>query len=142
MPIRIRRARRTDYAALAVLAGWPEVAGGERRTIRLFRSVVADQAYDLYVAEDEGEVIGVGAVSSVRALALGGRRATLEEVVVRADRRRRGVGRSLVEHLAARARRHGVRAFEAAPRDDAGEAFLRAVGFEPLGPRFARGLAG
>lgn len=142
MPIRIRRARRGDYEALARLAGWPEVAGGERRTLRLFRNVVADQAYDLYVAEDAGDVVGVGAVSYARVLALGGQRAMLEEVVVRADRRRGGLGRALVEHLAARARRRAARALEAAPRGDDGEAFLRALGFDADGRRFARPLGG
>lgn len=140
-PLHIRRARRDEFESLAALAGWPRVAADERRTLRLFRNVVGDQAYDLYVAEDEGETIGVGAVSYVRVLALGGQRATLEGVTVRPDRRRGGVGRALVEFLWRRATRRGVRAFEAAPTDEASEGFLRAVGFERAGERFQRTLA-
>ena len=102
--------------------------------------MVGDQAYDLYVAEDEGVTIGVGAVSYVRVLALGGQRATLEEVAVRADRRRAGVGRELVEFLRVRAMRRGARVFEAIPPDAAAAGFLRAVGFERVGERFRRAL--
>ena len=135
-PVHIRRARRTDLENLAAIAGWPGAAGSHRGALRLFRNVVGDQAYDLYVAEDEGVTIGVGAVSYVRVLALGGQRATLEEVAVREDRRRAGVGRALVEFLRERAMRRGARLFEANPPDAAAEAFLRAVGFDRAGERF------
>ncbi|MGH7804003.1 MAG: GNAT family N-acetyltransferase [Candidatus Binatia bacterium] len=138
--VHIRRARRDDFESLAALTGWPDVAGSERRTIRLFRNILADQAYDLYVAEDAGETIGVGAVSYVRVLGLGGQRATLEDVTVRPDRRRRGVGRALVEFLRLRGSRRGARSFEAAASDAAAESFLRAVGFERAGDRFHREL--
>ena len=138
--VHIRRARRTDYDALAAIGGWGRVDGSERRTLRLFRNLVADQAYDLYVAEDDGERVGVGAVSYVRVLALAGQRATLEEVSVREDRRRAGIGRALVEFLRERAIRRGARRFEAGAADAGGEAFLRAVGFERVGERFERML--
>ena len=79
MEIHIRRGRRTDYAALAALCTWPAAEGN---LPRLFRRAVADLGYDLYVAEEGGRAIGVVAVSYVRALGLGGQRATLEELVV------------------------------------------------------------
>jgi ribosomal protein S18 acetylase RimI-like enzyme len=139
--LHIRRARRADFETLAALAGWPGVGQSERRTLRLFRNVVGDQAYDLYVAEDEGETIAVGAVSYVRVLGLGGQRATLEQVAVRSDRRRGGVGRELVEFLRRRAERRGAQSFEAAPLDAAGESFLRALAFERAGERFRRALS-
>ena len=141
MEIRIRRGRRTDYAALAALCGWPAVAGSPARAVRMFRRTVADLAYDLYVAEEDGTLVGVVAVSYVRELRLGGQRATLEELVVDRGRRRSGVGRRLVEFVIERARRRGARAFEARPDDEAAARFLESTGFRPSGTRYARPLA-
>ena len=140
MEIRIRRGRRTDYAALAALCGWPAVDGSRARSVRMFRRTVADLAYDLYVAEGNGAIVGVVAVSYVRELRLGGQRATLEELVVDRERRRSGVGRRLVEFVIERARRRGARAFEARPDDEAAAHFLQSTGFRPSGTRYARPL--
>ncbi len=140
MEIRIRRARRADYDALRELGAWPGVDASLARSMRLYRRVVADLAYDLYVAEADGQAIGMVAVSYVRALRLGGQRAMLEDLVVRADRRGAGVGRRLIEFALARAARRGVRAFEARPADDEADRFLDHLGFRPAGRRYARPL--
>jgi len=137
MEMHIRRGRRTDYAALAALCAWPAAEGNP---LRLFRRAVADLGYDLYVAEEGGRAIGVVAVSYVRALGLGGQRATLEELVVDPQRRGAGVGRQLAEFALRRARRRGARAFEARSPDAAGGRFLERVGFHPCGTRYARAL--
>jgi GNAT superfamily N-acetyltransferase len=137
MEIRIRRVRRTDYAALAALCGWPPVDSNRARSLRLFRKVVSDLAYDLYVAEEGEGPVGVVAVSYVRALALGGQRATLEDLVVHPERRLGGVGRRLLEFVVRRAVRRGARAFEARPADEAAERFLDRLGFRPRGRRYA-----
>jgi ribosomal protein S18 acetylase RimI-like enzyme len=138
MEIRIRRARRTDHAALAALCGWPTVDDSPARSLRLFRKVVSDLACDLYVAEEGERPIGLVAVSYVRVLALGGQRATLEELVVHPERRLGGVGRRLVEFVVRRALRRGACAFEARPADEAAERFLDRLGFRPCGRRYAR----
>jgi ribosomal protein S18 acetylase RimI-like enzyme len=140
MDIRIRRGRRTDYAALAALGGWPEGEAPPTHAMRRFRRIVADLAYDLYVAEDDGSAVGMVAVSYVRSLPLGGQRATLEELVVRTDRRRSGIGRRLLEFVIRRASRRGVRAFEARPADDESARFLDRLGFRPSGIRYSRPL--
>lgn len=142
MDIRIRRGRRIDFESLSALAGWPRVDESLRRSIRLFRRVVSDLAYDLYVADEDGIAVGVVAVSYVRVLGLGGQRATLEEVVIRPDRRRAGIGRRLVEFAHRRAVRRGARAFEARPADEAAERFLDHIGFRPAGHRYEMPLAG
>jgi GNAT superfamily N-acetyltransferase len=134
--LRIRRAHRRDQAALAALGGWPGIEESERRSIRLYRNVVSDLAYDLYVAEEDGAPVGLVAVSYVRSLPLGGQRATLEDLVVRADRRGAGVGRRLLDFVIGRARRRGARTFEARPPDAAAERFLERAGFEPEGRRY------
>ena len=141
MEIHIRRGRRTDYEALSALCAWPMVEQNPARSTRLFRNTVSDLAYDLYVADDGGTPVGMVAVSYVRVLSLGGQRATLEELVVRPDRRGAGIGRRLLEFAIGRARRRGVRAFEARPADEAAERFLDHVGLRAGGPRYARSLA-
>jgi ribosomal protein S18 acetylase RimI-like enzyme len=137
MEIRIRRARRTDYAALAALCGWPLVDSTRARSVRLFRKVVSDLAYDFYVAQHGEKPVGVVAVSYVRALALGGQRAVLEELRVHPEHRLAGVGRRLVEFVVRRAARRGARVFEARPTDEAAERFLDRLGFLPHGRRYA-----
>jgi ribosomal protein S18 acetylase RimI-like enzyme len=137
MAIHIRRGRRTDYAALAALCSWPTTGASPRR---LFRRAVADLSFDLYVAEETGRTIGMVAVSYVRVLALGGQRATLEDLVVDPARRRAGVGRELAEFAIRRARRRGARAFEARSADEAAGVFLERLGFRPCGARYVHTL--
>jgi ribosomal protein S18 acetylase RimI-like enzyme len=141
MEIHIRRGRRADFEALSALCAWPMVEQSPARSTRLFRNTVSDLAYDLYVADDGGTPVGMVAVSYVRVLSLGGHRATLEELVVRPDRRRAGLGRRLLEFAIGRARRRGARTFEARPNDDAAERFLDHVGFRPGAPRYSLSLA-
>lgn len=138
--IHIRRGRRTDYEELLALCGWPGVDQSSRRSIRLFRNVVSDLAYDVYVADENGSPVGMVAVSYARVLALGGQRATIEEVVVRSDRRGVGLGRRLIEFVLRRAVKRGVRVFEAHPEDDSAERFLGRAGFHPAGRRYERSL--
>ena len=138
--IRLRRGRRTDYEALAALCGWPEVDRSPRRSIRLYRNVVSDLAYDLYLADEDGSAVGMIAVSYVRVLGLGGQRATLEEIMVRPDRRGTGIGRRLGEFALRRAAKRGVRAFEAHPPNESAKQFLDRAGFHAVGSRYERPL--
>lgn len=102
MGTRIRRARRSDYMALAPLVRLPFADG---RSVRLFRKVVADLGCDPYVLEDEAGLAGFVSVSYARVLALGGKRATVEELAVRP-----GVSpAALLEHALMRASRRGAR---------------------------------
>ena len=105
-----------------------------------FAATVSDLAYDLYVAYDGGTPIGMVAVSYVRALPLGGQRAMLEELVVHPGRRGRGSAGGFSSSRSRRARRRGVRAFEARPTDEAAERFLDHVGFRAGGRRYARSI--
>jgi GNAT superfamily N-acetyltransferase len=82
----------------------------------------------------------VVAVSYVRTLALGGQRATLEELFVDPAKRGAGVGRHLAEFAIGRARRRGARAFEARSADDDGRRFLERMGFRTCGRRYVRAL--
>ena len=127
--LRIRRGRRTDYEPLAALGGWAGVEGDTRRSIRMFRRVVADLGCDLYVADENGDPIGLVTVSYTRVLALGGPRAVLDDLVVREDRRGAGVGRRLLDFALRRARKRGVKSFWAVPADERARRFLERSGF-------------
>ena len=133
MEIRIRRARRTDYAALAALGDWPSVDGHAARSVRMFRRVVSDLAYDLYVAEVGERIVGLVAVSYVRVLPLGGQRARLEEVIVDREHRGLGIGGKLMDVALRRARKRGVRMIEARANDESSGRFLDHVGFRAQG---------
>ena len=142
MDIRIRRGRRTDFDALSALGAWPSVDASPRRSIRLFRRVIGDLAYDLYVADEEGSAVGMVTVSYVRVLGLGAQRAMLEELVVREDRRGAGIGRRLAEFAIHRAEKRGARLVRASPADETAERFLERVGFRRAGFQYERPAAG
>jgi GNAT superfamily N-acetyltransferase len=141
MEIHIRRGRRTDYEALAALCAWPSEGDRPHAARRRFRRTISDLGYDLYVAEARGEPVGIVAVSYVRNLALGGLRATLEELRVRADRRGAGIGRRLLTFAIERARRRGALRFEARPEDEGAERFLDRFGLARTGGRHGRELS-
>ena len=110
-PIRLRRARRTDFEtvrALLAAAGLP-VAADDRGVRSRFRRLVADLGADLYVATVDERICGVVHVTYARHL-IAGPQATLELLVVAPEARRQGIGRALVDGAARRAqRRHCVR---------------------------------
>ena len=126
-PIRHRRARRTDFdavAALLVAAGaavLTDVRAGRSR----FRRIVADLGSDLYVATIDDRLCGIVHISYARHL-LAGAKATLELLVVAPLVRRRGVATSLTRLAATRARRRGCHTLS-----------LRNVGVEPAPAFFA-----
>ena len=138
MDVRIRRGRRTDFEALSALGAWPPVDSSTRRTVRLFRRVIGDLAYDLYVADEDGSAVGMVTVSYARVLGLGGQRAMLEELVVRHDRRGAGIGRRLAEFAIHRAEKRGARVVSAAPADDTAGRFLERLGFRRAGSQYER----
>jgi GNAT superfamily N-acetyltransferase len=62
----------------------------------------------VYVAREGGRVIAMASLLYTVSTAEGARAAWLEDVVVRPERRRQGVGKQLLEHVAAQARNDGV----------------------------------
>ena len=90
-PIRHRRARRTDFDAIAAIlaaSGLPAPAP-ERAGLRRFRRLVADLGTDLYVAETDARVLGIVHVTYVRPVS-GAPRARLELLGGRCGRARSG----------------------------------------------------
>lgn len=102
--ITIRRARRTDFGAVAALAGASERPS--RRELRRFRSVVADLGCDFYLAVLAEAVVGYVHVSYVRQL-FASPRARIEELQASPGPREREIRESLLRFARERALRRG-----------------------------------
>jgi GNAT superfamily N-acetyltransferase len=88
----------------------------------------------VFVWEDAGGIAGFCSVRLERApgALVEAARTEITELAVRAERRRRGVGRALVEAACGWARARGAQRVEVrvAARNPAGQAFWRALGYE------------
>lgn len=113
---RIRTARASDDAALAALLrtiGWfselaeasPDEAA--RRVRRHLDLALGDNSHSVYVAEVEGRLIGYCAVHWLPTLFLEGPEGYVSELFVEEGERSRGVGRALLEVIAAEAHGRG-----------------------------------
>ncbi len=141
----VRRAERGDLEPIAAL--WSALArhhaglepafsvgpGAERELRRLLEAQLANPDAAVFVAERETGVDGYCAVAIERAppeLREPGR-AEITELVVRPERRRRGVGRALVEAALEWVGARGLQRVEVrvASRNREGQAFWRAQGF-------------
>jgi GNAT superfamily N-acetyltransferase len=145
-PIRIRRGRRTDFAAvLAVLAG-PDtlVPPPDRRTLHRFRQLVADLGCDFYLATIDERVVGVVHVTYARQLAAAPL-ATLATLAVAESSRGRGVGTALLRFVTARARKRGCGNLRCALAEEpapAAAALLQRAGARPRGTVLELALTG
>jgi ribosomal protein S18 acetylase RimI-like enzyme len=75
---------------------------------RVFADINADPRHDIYVLEEQGEVVGTIVLLIVPNLSHSATPwALLENLIVSEKYRRRGFGRMLLEHAAARARERG-----------------------------------
>jgi len=108
VPVRLRRARRTDFVAvMKVLASNNlPVPLADRATLRRFRRIVADLGGDFYVALSGEQVVGFVHVTYARQLATAAR-ARVEALAVQRDRQGRGIGSALLELAYRRACRRG-----------------------------------
>jgi GNAT superfamily N-acetyltransferase len=133
--IRIRRARRGDFAAVreVLAASGAACPAGERADLRRFRRIVADLSGDFYVALADDRVVGFVQVSYARQVAAPGR-ARIEALVVAPAWREHGVASSLVDLAARRARRRGcVEVGWTAPPGREILALLRDLGWRSCG---------
>ena len=106
------------------------------------RELIEDpDAGALFVAEADGELVGVLAASWQHALHVPGRYGTVQDLWVDPSWRSRAIGRDLLEALFALARERGIPRIEVGlPQDsfaaiEATRSFYLANGFAPLGPR-------
>lgn len=77
-----------------------------------------------------GDVVGVAILCYRLSISAGQRFASLEELYVKPEARRRGVGRSLVEMVGVRCEIQGVSYVEVQTIDEEARAFYAALGYE------------
>jgi ribosomal protein S18 acetylase RimI-like enzyme len=103
------------------------------RQRRALGTIVADPSIGrVYVVREGADVIAMASLLYTVSTAEGGKAAWLEDVVVRPDRRGRGIGRMLLERVAARARADGVLRITLLtdPDNEPAHALYRGLGFE------------
>lgn len=142
----IRRAAATDLPA--VLALYREVGDRETVPVGRARKVLARMRsypdYDLYVAVSGGEIVGTFALLIMDNLAhLGAPSGVVEDVVVRRDSQRRGVGRRMMQWALDRCRARGCYklALSSSRQRRAAHRFYAALGMQQHGFSFLMKLA-
>lgn len=92
-----------------LLAQEADFAPDPEKQRRALHEILSDASLGrIYVVREGASVIATACLLYAVSTAEGGRSAWLEDVVVRPERRGRGVGRMLLEHVAAAARAEGV----------------------------------
>lgn len=85
---------------------------------------------EVLVARSEGRVVGVAMLAFRINISASGLFASIEDLYVRPEARRRGVGRALTEAVGERCRARGVSYVEV-QTDNVAAAFYETAGFEP-----------
>ena len=137
-PIAIDLATEKDVPRLADLLGLllaqeAEFAPDEGKQRRALRAVVSDASIGrIYVVRDGTDLVAMVSLLYTVSSAEGGKAAWLEDLVVRPDRRGRGIGRTLLKHVAAQARADGVLRVTLLtdPDNERAHGLYRSVGFE------------
>jgi predicted N-acetyltransferase YhbS len=139
----IREPKSDDAVAIAALLtelGYPASAAEIPGRLE----AVAGAPGKVFVAEQEGKVVGVGSVTRLILLHRTEPVALLSALVVSAEHRGRGVGRALVEASAQQAASWGCSSLELTSRDERAGAhrFYAGLGFDSPSRKFVRPVAG
>ena len=102
----------------------PEVFNGE------LREAVEAGNLEVLAASSEGSMLGVAVVAFRLNISAGGPFASIEDLYVRPESRRRGVGRALLEAVAQRCKIRDVSYVEAQVEDEEAAAFYASLGYE------------
>ena len=138
----VREASVGDAGAVAALLGQLGYPSGAGVVAARLERLAASPADVLWVAEDDGKVVGLAGIHVSASLEHDRDVAKLSELVVDQRLRRRGVGAALVGAAEREARRRGcgVLFLTTAERRADARAFYRRLGFEETGRRFAKTL--
>jgi GNAT superfamily N-acetyltransferase len=146
----VRQASADDVEAVAAaIEELLEELGGERPSTSQLEEAAwqlteGTELGALFVAEADGEIVGVLAASWQHAIHVPGRYGTIQDLWVHRKWRNRAIGRDLVDALVALAGELDVPRLEVGlPSEDfpklaATRRFYLANGFNPLGPRMRR----
>ncbi|GAA1374252.1 ribosomal protein S18-alanine N-acetyltransferase [Catellatospora chokoriensis] len=108
-----------------------DLFGAEAWTAAMFWNELANGHHYLIATEDDGTVLGYAG------LAVGQGEGWVNNIAVRRDAQRRGIGRALLEALLAEGRRHQVKQvlLEVASDNAAAQRLYAGYGFEVIGIR-------
>jgi GNAT superfamily N-acetyltransferase len=95
------------------------------------RKAVEAGDVEVLVAGTEEWIAGVVILAYRLNVSLGGQFASIEDLYVRPEARRRGVGRTLLESVEELCAERGISYVEVQVEDDEAEAFYAAVGYKP-----------
>jgi GNAT superfamily N-acetyltransferase len=95
------------------------------------REAVEAGSLEVLAARMERRVVGVAVLAYRLNVSAGGTFASIEDLYVRTESRRRGVGRALLEAVAERCRVRGVSYVEAQVEDEEAAVFYSAFGYKP-----------
>lgn len=95
------------------------------------REAAETGAVEVLAARAEGCVVGVAVLAYRLSISAAGLFASIEDLYVRPDARRQGIGRALLEAVEERCASRGVSYVEAQVEDEGAAAFYSAMGYEP-----------
>jgi GNAT superfamily N-acetyltransferase len=147
--VSFREAQRADVAGVVALLT-DDALGASREGLDLqgylaaFEAMAQERGNTLIVAEAEGQIVATYQLTFITGLSLrAARRAQVESVRVRADRRGQGIGAALMADAETRARAAGCRLMQLtsnATRDRARK-FYEQLGFTPSHIGYKRDLS-
>ncbi|HEY8473905.1 MAG TPA: ribosomal protein S18-alanine N-acetyltransferase [Natronosporangium sp.] len=128
--MKLERLRPRDIDELLPIEA--DLFGPERWTAGMFRSELENGYYYLVARDDDGSVLGYAGLAVIPP-----DEAWVNNIAVRRDAQRRGVGRALLEALLAEAARHRVRRvlLEVAVDNAPAQKLYAQYGFEPISVR-------
>ncbi|MHB8066559.1 MAG: GNAT family N-acetyltransferase [Desulfobaccales bacterium] len=143
MQVTLREAREPDLPLILPLYGHLGMDDGRVLTVAearpIFRRFQSYPDYKLFAAEAAGEILGVFAMLIMDNLGhRGAPVALVEDVVVREDRRRRGIGRDMMQFAMDRAREKGCYklALSSNKNREGAHRFYESLGFQKHGCSF------
>jgi GNAT superfamily N-acetyltransferase len=140
--MQMREARTGDALRIAKLLGQLGYPSEEDAVRRRLERLAASDTDATWVAEDDGDLLGLVGIHVSHSLEYDGTVAKVSEIVVDEAHRGRGIGARLMEVAEDEARRRGcvlIFLTTAERRRDA-HAFYRRLGYEETGRRFAKSL--
>ncbi len=98
--------------------------------VEMLREAVEAGAVEVLAARAEGRVVGVAVLVYRLSISAAGLFASIEDLYVRPEARRRGAGRALLEAVEERCASRGVSYVEAQVEGEGAAAFYAALGYE------------
>jgi ribosomal protein S18 acetylase RimI-like enzyme len=142
LSVRVREAEPGDLEAITDLVGQLGYPSEESAVAGRLERLAADPTSWVYVAVDDGRVVGVGAVHVMPVLERDDPTARITAMVVDEGARRGGVGRALLDRLEETARAEGCARIYLTTRyeREGAVAFYRRMGYEDTSLRFVKDL--